>query len=106
MSLTRFAHYRTSKISGAFSLAYGLGVPMLNHAALAGVAELQVASLFHDDGGLVERLNALAAAPGELEDVRRRMAAYPGFAVDVQLRRYAALAGTAADHTPRVTTSS
>lgn len=103
---TGFARYRTSKISGAFSLSYGLGVPMLNHAALAGIAELQVASQFHEDGALVERLNALAAAPDELAVVRRRIAAYPGFAAVGQQQRYAALAGGAPLQALRATTSS
>lgn len=101
-----FARYRASKISGAFSLSYGLGVPMLNHAALAGIAELQVASLFHDDGALVDRLNALAAAPDDLAAVRRRIAVYPGFSAAVQQQRYAALAGSAALQALRATTSS
>lgn len=95
--VSEFAHYRTSKIVGAYNLAYGTHVPMLSHASLSDQEELAVASVFYEDGGLVERINELAGAPDRLRAKRAAISAYPGFAPEVQRRRYGEILAPSAD---------
>lgn len=88
-----FERYRTTKITGAWSLAFGLGKPMLTHASLAALDEVRAASILYDDGTLVARLNEFAAAPDLLAPVEAQIAAWPAFSIEEQTRRYAILLG-------------
>jgi hypothetical protein len=88
-----FERYRTTKITGAWSLAFGLAKPMLTHGSLAGLDEVRAASILYEDGTLVARLNELAAAPDLLATVEARIASWPAFSIAEQSRRYATLVG-------------
>jgi len=90
-----FARYRSTKISGAYDLAYGFGVPMLNHESLAHLEEIRLASVLYADGALVCRVNALIAAPQALDAVRMQIRQHAGFALAAQTARYARLVARA-----------
>lgn len=95
--VSEFEHYRSSKIVGAYNLAYGTRVPMLSHASLSDQDELAVASVFYEDGRLVERINALAASPELLKAKRAAISAFPAFALEVQRRRYSEILAGSVD---------
>ncbi len=90
-----FEHYRTTKISGAYNLAYGFAVPMLNHASLRNIDELRIASVFYDDDNLLSTINAIAEEPAQLAPIRQRIASHDAFSIESQARRYAKLLGIA-----------
>lgn len=85
-----FEQYRHSKISGAYNLAYGFGIPLLLHTAFAGIEELARASSFFEDGTLVTRLNELASSPATLAQIRGRVLAATDLTSTAQQQRYAA----------------
>lgn len=95
--VSEFEHYRSTKIVGAYNLAYGMHVPMLSHASLSDQKELAVASVFYEDGRLLECINELAGSPGRLREKRAAISAHPGFALEAQRRRYGEILAPSAD---------
>jgi hypothetical protein len=83
-----YEEYLKYKISGAFNLAFGLGLPMFCEESFAGLDDFDAGSLFYREINLVERLNRLATNPAPLLAVRARLAAYPKFAFETQRKRY------------------
>lgn len=83
-----YEEYLKYKISGAFNLAWGLGLPMFCEESFAGINDFEASSLFYREVNLVERLNRLVKNPAPLAEIRQRLATHPKFAFEVQRQRY------------------
>jgi hypothetical protein len=83
-----YEEYLKYKISGAFNLAFGLGLPMFCEESFAGIDDFEVGSLFYRDYTLVERLNRLVRNPAPLVAARARLAEYAKFTFETQRSRY------------------
>jgi hypothetical protein len=83
-----YEEYLKHKISGAFNLAFGLGLPMFCEESFAGLDDFEAGCLFYREVNLVERLNRLVNHPAPLAEVRSRLAGYSKFAFETQRQRY------------------
>jgi hypothetical protein len=83
-----YDEYAKYKITWAFNLAFGLGLPLFCEESYAGHDDFDAAALFYRESNLVERLNRLVNNPRTLVDARQRLASYPKFTFDTRCRRY------------------
>jgi len=83
--------YLRYKVSFAFSLAFGHGVPMLCEESFQGIDDFDTSAAFYRERSLAERLDGLARRPEELAAIRERMKSYNKFNFETQRRRYMSL---------------
>jgi hypothetical protein len=80
--------YINYKITGSFNLAYGFGIPMLQHESFAGTRIYRETSLFYGDGDLLETINLCMKDPVRLSRVRECISGLPEFQFEVQAVKY------------------
>lgn len=77
--------YFRNQISGAMTVAFGYGIPMLIHRAYAHIEEMQTASFYYDERDFDEVLNS---ASKELHLKRKAMHERKSYSREFQEKRY------------------
>lgn len=87
----KFQEYLTTRISGAYNLSFGYGIPLLMEQSFSSWGDLAQHALFYQVPDLHGMLTAIAANPDLLKDKRAGISADPKFTLEEQRRRYLAL---------------
>jgi hypothetical protein len=83
-----YADYLAYKITGSFNLAYGFGLPMLQHESFSSTRIYRETSLFYRDGSLLETIKQCMEDPSRVNSLKKGMTDLPEFQFDIQAEKY------------------
>ena len=86
-----FEEYLKYKVSFAFYLAFGYGIPMLCNDAYEGIDDFDASCFYYSEDRLAERINQVAENQALLRDRARIMQSYPKFQLEHQRNRLLSL---------------
>ena len=86
--VSNYEYYRSSGISGAFNLAFGVRKPMLLDTSWTHLDDFRQTSVFHEPGKIVQALNAVAGDSALLAAREAEARSYQKFTFPHQQERF------------------
>ncbi len=83
-----YTDYLKYQVSGSFQLSYGFQIPMLQYESFDGNRTIREASVFYQDGNLLETVKQCKENPEMLKNIRNTISSRAEFRFEVQAEKY------------------